>query len=166
MTQPQFNITRTFDAPRELVWNAWTDPKKFGQWFGPRGFSATCKTFDLRPGGVNHSCLKNDAGVEMWAKFVYREVVAPEKLVWEHSFSDEAGNITRHPMSPTWPLKMLTTVQFIADGNKTKIDLTWNLLDASEIETATFIAGIAGMNMGWTGTFDQLSDFLKQREAA
>lgn len=171
MAQPQFNIARSFEASPEIVWKAWTDPKQFGEWFGPRGFTATCKTFDLRPGGVNHSCLKNADGIEMWAKFVYREVKAPEKqapgkLVWEHSFSDEAGNITRHPMSPTWPLQMLTTVLFIAEGNKTNIDLTWNLLEASEIEKATFIAGLPGMNMGWTGTFDQLEQFLKLAQAA
>ncbi|NDE89943.1 MAG: SRPBCC domain-containing protein [Alphaproteobacteria bacterium] len=160
-SKPEFLITRSFDTQRERVWKAWTDPNQFGKWFGPRGFTAQSKTFDLRPGGINHSCLKSAAGPEMWAKFVYREVTPPSKLVWEHSFSDKDGNITRHPMSPTWPLKMLTTVTFEEEGNKTIIILTWNPIDATAIETTTFMAGMAGMNMGWTGTFDQLDEFLK-----
>ncbi len=71
----------------------------------------------------------------MWAKFVYREIAAPERLVWVHSFSDEAGGLTRHPMSPTWPLEMLTTVTFEEAGpGKTKVTLRWSPLNATAEE--------------------------------
>jgi len=97
----------------------------------------------------------------MWAKFVYREVVAPELLVWEHSFSDEAGGLTRHPLSPTWPLNLLTRVTFDeATGGKTKLTLRWTPLDATEEEQKTFAAAHDIMQGGWTGTFDQLGDYL------
>lgn len=157
----EFVITRTFDAPLATVWDAWTVKEKFGTWFGPKGFHSEAKTFDIRKGGIIHSCLKSADGTEMWAKFVFREVVPQTKLVWEHSFSDKDGNITRHPMSPNWPAKLLTTVYFEAEGNKTKITLTWSVLDGTELERSIFKDAIPSMQQGWGGTFEQLTDFLK-----
>ncbi len=156
----EFTITRTFDAPREIVWKAWTDPKLFSQWFGPKGFTSKVYTLDLRAGGMLHTCLKSPDGHEMWAKFVYREVTPPSRLVWEHSFSDQEGGITRHPGHKDWPLKLLTTVTLEAIGDQTKLTLTWIPLDATEIERKTFEEGIPGMNQGWSGTFEQLTAFL------
>jgi uncharacterized protein YndB with AHSA1/START domain len=102
----------------------------------------------------------------MWAKFVYREIVAPARLVWVHSFSDEAGGLTRHPMAPTWPLQMLTTVTFEdAPGGKTKLTLCWSPLDASAEEQATFDAAHEGMRGGWTGSFERLEAYLASPKA-
>lgn len=157
----EFKITRTFDVPRELMWKAWTESKMFGQWFGPTGFKSMVKTMDLKPGGILHSCLKSPDGAEMWAKFVYREVTPPLRLVWEHSFSNKDAGITRHPGHESWPLKMVTTVVFDDIGNKTKITLTWVTLEASESEQKTFNESMDGMTQGWTGTFNQLDDFFK-----
>ncbi|MDB5085384.1 MAG: activator of Hsp90 ATPase 1 family protein, partial [Bacilli bacterium] len=67
---------------------------------------------DLRPGGIFHYRQRSPEGQEMWGKFVYREIVAPEKLIFTNSFSDEAGNTVRAPFSPTWPLKILNTFTF------------------------------------------------------
>ena len=107
-----FVISRVFDAPRELVWKAFADPEHMKQWFGPTGSVIVASKMDFRVGGTYHGAMRDPAGNLMWAKFVYREIVAPERLVWEHSFSDENGGLTRHPLSPTWPLKLLTTVTF------------------------------------------------------
>ncbi len=107
-----FVISRVFDAPRELVWQAFTDPEHMKQWWGPKGSVIVASKMDFRVGGTYHGAMRDPAGNVMWAKFVYREIVAPERLVWEHSFSDENGGLTRHPLSPTWPLKLLTTVTF------------------------------------------------------
>jgi len=97
----------------------------------------------------------------MWAKFVYREIAAPERLVWVHSFSDEAGGLTRHPMSPTWPLEMLSTVTFTEEpGGKTKVNLRWSPLNATAEEQATFNAAHDSMNGGWAGTFERLDAYL------
>ena len=116
---------------------------------------------DLRVGGSYHGAMRDPQGNVMWAKFVYREVTAPERLVWEHSFSDEAGGLTRHPLSPTWPLKLLTVVTLEdAAGGKTKLTLRWSPLDASEEEQQTFAAAQNSMQGGWTGTFDQLDSYL------
>jgi len=99
----------------------------------------------------------------MWAKFVYREVKAPQRLVWEHAFSDEAGGLTRHPLSPTWPLKLLTTVTFEDLGSgKTKVTLRWSPLDATAEEQNTFDAAHDSMRGGWGGSFEQLEAYLQR----
>jgi uncharacterized protein YndB with AHSA1/START domain len=160
MSTPTFTISRTFDAPRELVWEAWTEPRLFARWFGPKGFTGEIKTLDLRAGGVLHSCLRSPDGMEMWAKFVYREVTPPARLVWEHSFADAEGNVVRHPFQAAWPLRLLTTVVLEEKDGKTKTTLTWTPMDASEAEVKAFADGMAGMTQGWGGTFDQLGEFL------
>jgi uncharacterized protein YndB with AHSA1/START domain len=160
--EPTFTITRDFDAPRARVWNAWTDSKSMTQWFGPKGFTCRIAKLELRPGGVTHSYLKSPDGIEMWGKFVYREIDAPSRLVWVHSFADEHGNVVRHPFSVTWPLTMLTTVIFVEKPGKTTITLTWIPLDATDDECKTFAEGMDSMQQGWGGTFDQLEEFLKK----
>jgi uncharacterized protein YndB with AHSA1/START domain len=95
------------------------------------------------------------------AKFVYREIVAPERLVWVHSFSDEAGGLTRHPLSATWPLELLTTVTLEeAPGGKTKLTLRWSPHNATAEEIKTFDAARDGMTQGWSGSFERLAAYL------
>ena len=122
---------------------------------------------DLRIGGTYHGAMRDSAGRVMWAKFIYREIAAPERLVWVHSFSDEAGGITRHPLSPTWPLELLTTVTFDEqpDG-KTKVTLRWSPINATAEEQGTFDAAHGGMTQGWAGTFDRLTDYLASAAAS
>ena len=162
--QPEFNTVRLFNAPLDLVWRAWTEPALFGRWFGPKGFSSRVKNFDLRAGGMLHSCLVSNDGHEMWAKFVYREVTPQTRLVWEHSFSDPEGNLTRPPMSPDWPLKLLTTIELTELGDKTQLHLHWTPLDANDTECQVFLAGMDGMHQGWGGTWEQLDAFLAEEE--
>jgi len=167
MTDAQtFTITHTFDAPRELMWKAWTEPKLFAQWFGPKGVSAQAHIMDVRVGGIVHASLKTPEGYEMWAKFVYREIVPPSRLAWEHFFSDKDGGVTRHPFLKDWPLKLLTTVVFEDAGSKTKLTLTWTPLDATDAERKTFADNMQSMNQGWGGSFEQLETFLSKAKAA
>ena len=162
----EFIITRTFDAPPEILWCAWTEPKPFAKWFGPKGLKAEVKTIDVREGGILHSSMKMPDGHVMWAKFIYREVEKPKRLSWEHFFSDESGGVTRHPMHTHWPLKLLTTVKLEAVGNQTRQTLIWVPLEATDIERKAFEDNIPTMNMGWGGTFEQLDAFLKEAKAA
>ena len=148
-----FVISRVFDAPRELVWKCFTEPERMKEWWGPKGSVIVASKMDLRVGGTYHGAMRDPDGRVMWAKFVYREIVAPERLVWVHSFSDEAGGLTRHPMSPTWPLELLTTVTFERKrrSGKTKLTLRWSPLDATTEERKTFDAAHDGMRGGWGG---------------
>ena len=156
-----FIISRVFDAPRERVWQAWTEVEHVKHWWGPKGFTVTHCKLDLRPGGLGHYCLRGPDGNEMWGKFAYREIVKPERLVWVNSFSDKDGGTTVHPMSPTWPREMLTTVNFEAQGAKTKLTVQWVPLDGStELECKTFDEGRESMKIGWTGTLEQFIAYL------
>jgi uncharacterized protein YndB with AHSA1/START domain len=155
-----FVITRVFAAPRDLVWKAWTERDRLMQWFGPKGFTLPTAKMDFRPGGVFHYCLRSADGHEMWGKFVYREIVAPERIVLVNSFSDAAGGLTRHPMSPTWPLEMLSTTTFTEQEGGTALTIRWLPLNASEAERKTFDSAHAGMQQGWGGTFEQLAAYL------
>lgn len=130
------------------------------QWFGPKGFTMRVATLDLRPGGVFHYCLRSPDGHDMWGKFVYREIVAPERIVLVNSFSDEKGNLTRHPMSPAWPLESLSTTTFAEHAGRTTLTVRWAALNATETERKTFDTSHEGMRMGWTGTFEHLAQYL------
>lgn len=156
----EFVISRTFDAPRELVWKAFTDPERMKHWWGPKGFTVRLARMDLRPGGTFHYCLRSPAGHDMWGKFVYREIAAPERLVFVNSFSDEKGSVTRHPMHLAWPLEILSTVTFAEHEGRTTLTIRSVPINATNEERKTFEDGRESMRQGWTGTLDQLAGYL------
>jgi len=158
--QEPFVISRVFDAPREMVWKAFTDPGHMKHWWGPKGCTVQAAKMDLRPGGSYHYCMRTPDGRDMWGKFVYREIIAPERIVLINSFSDENGGLTRHPMSPTWPLEMLSVFTFAEDQGKTMLTIQWSPWNAKEEERKTFDQGRSSMQQGWGGTLDQLGEYL------
>ena len=92
-----FVISRVFDAPREIVWKCFTDPEHMRRWWGPKDFKVLASKMDLRVGGTYLYGMSAPDGSAMWGKFVYREIVPPERLEFINSFSDENGGTTRHP---------------------------------------------------------------------
>jgi uncharacterized protein YndB with AHSA1/START domain len=156
----EFVITRVFDAPRELVWKAFTDPERMRQWWGPKGFSVIASKMDLHPGGTYHYGMRAPDGTPMWGRFVYREIAAPERIVLVNSFSDEAGGVTRHPGHADWPLEMLSTFTFAEEGRGTRLTIKWVPLNPTAAERKTFEAGHGSMRQGWTGTLDGLAQYL------
>jgi uncharacterized protein YndB with AHSA1/START domain len=101
----EFVISRVLDAPRDLVWKCFTDPKHMRQWWGPERFTVVASKMALRVGGTYHYGLQAPNGAPMWGKFVFREIVPPERLDFISSFSDEEGGTTRHPGHKSWPLE-------------------------------------------------------------
>ena len=158
-----FEISRVFDAPRDRVWAAWTEPERLKQWWGPKGFKVhTCKV-DLRPGGVFLYGMTAPDGADMWGRFVYREITAPEKLVFVVSFSDPKGGRTRHPLHETWPLDIDSTVLLRSQGAKTLVTVQWTPGErSSDLERKTFDEGRDSMRQGWGGTFEQLNDYFRK----
>jgi uncharacterized protein YndB with AHSA1/START domain len=157
----EFVIMRNFNAPRERVWRAWTDENALGRWWGPKGFDIVSVKLDLRPGGTMHYLLRSAGGQDMWGKFTFREIVPQERLVFVVAFSDAEGGLTRHPMSPDWPLTMLTTVTFADTGTgKTTVTVRSVAYEATEHERQVFEAGKDSMRQGWTGTLDRLDAYL------
>lgn len=157
----EFVISRVFDAPRDLVWKAWTEPERLLKWWGPRNFEILSADVDLRVGGIFLYHLRSPDGLEIWGKFVYREISPPEKLVYINSFSDPHGGTTRAPFfDGKWPLEILSTVTLSAVGKKTRVTVNWLPYSATEIERKTFEDGASSMQQGWGGTLDNLTDYL------
>jgi len=164
MTSTDFVISRTFDAPRELVWECFTNPERMKDWWGPKGVSVVHSKMDLRVGGTYHYAMKNPDGSVMWGRQVYREITPPSRLVFINSFSDEHGGLGRHPMAPTWPLEMYSVFTLEdAPGGKTKFTVTWRPHNATEEERKTFDSGHQSMQGGWSGTFDVLEAYLAKQ---
>jgi uncharacterized protein YndB with AHSA1/START domain len=159
-----FVLSRVFDAPRELVWKAFTEPERMKQWWGPKGFTVVASKMDLRPGGSYHYGLKAPDGTPMWGKFAFREIVPPERMVLINSFSDEAGGTTRHPLHMSWPLEMLSVFTFEElPGGKTKFTVNWSPQNATADEEKTFDTNRDSMRQGWGGTMDQLAVYLAKQ---
>ena len=158
--QRPFVIARKFEAPREMVFKAWTEVDRLKQWFGPKGVSIKHAELDLRPGGTFHYCMRTADGKEMWGKWTFSEIVEPRRIDLVMSFSDEHGGITRHPFAPDWPVKMRSTTNFTEQQGGTLLDLQWFPVDPTDAEHRAFDSGYNSMQQGWTGTFDQLADYL------
>lgn len=156
----EFVIERVFDAPRDLVWKVFTEREHLMRWWGPKGFKMIVGNLDLTPGGIFLYGMEAPDGSEMWGKWVFREIVKPERLVFVSSFSDKDAGLTRHPMAPTWPVEMLGSATFIAEGNKTRLVNRVVALNASGEERATFEGHFDSMTQGWGGTWDQLAAYL------
>ena len=130
------------------------------QWWGPKGCAIAVSKLELRPGGTFLYNMKMPNGTAMWGKFVYREIVAPERLVFVNSFTDDTGKIIRSPFSATWPLEILNTLTLVEGGGKTTLDLRGGPINATEEERKTFEEFFGSMEQGFGGTFDQLASYL------
>jgi uncharacterized protein YndB with AHSA1/START domain len=155
-----FVVTRSFDSPRALVWKVYSEIKHLKHWWGPKGFAWIGGTLDFRPGGMFHFGMRSPDGHEMWGKFVYREIVHPERIVFINSFSDETGGTTRAPFAPDWPLEVLNTVTFVEHSGRTTLTLRGGPFNATAVERARFDAMRPSMDQGFAGTFDQLAEYL------
>jgi uncharacterized protein YndB with AHSA1/START domain len=155
-------LVRDFAAPRAEVFAAWTQVEHLKQWWGPKGFTVANARLDLRPGGTFHYQLRSRGG-EMWGKFVFREVQAPERLVWVNSFSDPQGATARHAAHEDWPLEMLVEVTFLENEGGTTVTLRSSPLNATAAERKVFREGHDSMRGGWGGTFEQLGQHLGRK---
>jgi len=148
-------ITRVFDAPRDLVFKAGTEPQRLMRWWGPNGFTTPFCKVDLRPGGVFHYCMRSPEGQDYWGRGVYREIVEPERIVYLDSFADEEGTPVEpahYGMSPGHPAETLVTVTFTEHGGTTKVTLHHAVPEA--------VLERSGIQQGWTEMLDRLVNEL------
>lgn len=148
-------ITRVFDAPRDLVFNAWTDPEHLMRWYAPHGCTIDFRQLDPRPGGVFHSCIHTPTGHDCWCKGVYREVVAPERIVFTMAVADENGNPVEPVdagMDPSWPRETVVTVTLADLGGRTKLTLHQTVSEA--------LAKRTGAHPSWLQMLDRLAEDL------
>jgi uncharacterized protein YndB with AHSA1/START domain len=156
----EFIISRVFDAPRELVFKAQAESERLEQWWGAKGSTTRVIKLDFRPGGVFHYSMRTPDGHEMWGKFVYREILAPERIVFINSFADKEGNTIQAPFSPTWPLEILNTLTFSEHEGKTTLTIRSIPFNATKGEHETFETGLDSMRHGFNGSMERLADYL------
>jgi uncharacterized protein YndB with AHSA1/START domain len=143
----EVTITRVFDAPRSMVYKAWTDPAQMAQWFGPREFTTPVCELDVRPGGAWKIVMRGRDGAEYPGGGIYREVVERERLAFTNNAVDKAGNVL---------LEGFTTVTFEDDAGRTK--LTMHTRATAMADGAERM--LQGMEAGWSQTLDKLGDAL------
>lgn len=151
-------ITRILDAPRELLWKAWTEPKHMMSWWGPKFFTSPVYKIDLHVGGEYLSCMRSPEGKDFWSKGIFREIVEPELLVMTDSFSDENGNMvsaTYHGLSPDFPLETLITVIFEEYEGKTKLTVKHSGIEKISDNDRS------NMQEGWNQSLDKLAEYSK-----
>jgi uncharacterized protein YndB with AHSA1/START domain len=140
-------ITRIFDAPRHLVFQAWTEPDRAARWWGPQGFVTTYCNMDVRPGGVFRVCMRSPAGAEHWKQGVYREVVEPERLVFTFAWEDAEGK----PGHQT-----LVTLTFAEHGNKTELTLHQAVFES--------VSRRDEHRAGWASTLERFAEYLAKNQ--
>jgi uncharacterized protein YndB with AHSA1/START domain len=155
-----FVLTRSFNAPRELVFDSMTKTEHLQKWWGPQGCTIEVVTNTPQPGGVFHYCMRFGAAADMFGKFEYREIVRPERIVFINGFADAQGNRIRYAMSPTWPLEVLNTVTLVEHEGRTRMTLHSSPINATELEMDTFKAGHASMQQGFGGMYDVYEHYL------
>ncbi len=154
-------LTRIFDAPRQLVWDAWTKPEHIDQWWGPRGFDGAGSKVDLRIGGKWHFPMRYEGGAH-WAMGFYKEITPIERLVFTDSFSDEEGNLKRasdYGMPVEWPEEVLISVELEDLGDRTRQILTSHF----ESEEHLALAKQVQMDLGWEESLDKMEEVFDER---
>ncbi|HEU0053539.1 MAG TPA: SRPBCC domain-containing protein [Longimicrobium sp.] len=137
-------IVRVFDAPRALVWSAWTEGERIRHWSAPHGYEITHGEGEARPGVAWRSCMRSPEGHELWLGGVYREVVPGERLSFTHAWEGDDGR----PGPET-----LVTVE-LADADDGKTRMTFRQTGFTSVVTRE------GHRGGWEQSFERLDDFL------
>jgi uncharacterized protein YndB with AHSA1/START domain len=146
-SEQELVLTRVFDAPRKLVFKAWTDPKCVAVWWGPHQFTNAVCELDARPGGAIRIHMRAPTGIVYPMTGVFQEVIEPKRIVFTSAALDDKGN----PM-----FEVLTTVTFLEQGGKTK-----QIMRARVIKMTPLAAPyIAGMEQGWTQSLERLAAFV------
>jgi uncharacterized protein YndB with AHSA1/START domain len=154
----ELTINRLYQAPRDMVWKAWTEPDRIKAWFAPNNFSAPVYQIDLRVGGHYLNCMRsNDGTVEVWGRGNYLEIVPEERLVITDSFADPEGNIVKasyYGMVADYPLESIVTLTFKDEGVQTIFNLTYE--DVSTIPAEH----LKDLTHGWNECLDKLAEYL------
>lgn len=146
-------IERTFDAPVEIIWQMWTNPEHFKNWYGPQGFTIPIADMDLRVGGKRLVCMSSpDGSMKMWTIGEYTEITPNQRLVYTESPADENGNVVSPSamgMPEGYPTTTEITVQLEDLGGRTKMIMTHAGMPAD-----------SGAGGGWEQAFDKLVDHI------
>jgi uncharacterized protein YndB with AHSA1/START domain len=152
----ELTITRVFDAPRERVWQAWTEPQQVMRWWGPEGYTSPSCRIDLRVGDAYLFCMRSPEGRDYWSTGTYREIVPLERLVCTDSFADERGNVvpaSHYGIEDDFPLELHITVTLEDQGGKTAMTLRHAGFPPGPVVEMT--------KDSWNESFDKLAEAVR-----
>lgn len=152
ITKDAIVIERVFDAPVDLIWQMWTQPEHFKNWYGPKGFTVPVAEMDVRVGGKHLFCMESpDGSMKMWSTGEYTEVVPNERLVYTDSPADENGNVvspSAYGMPDEYPATTEVTVLLEDLGGRTKMVVTHTGVPAGAAD-------------GWEQAFAKMADHIE-----
>jgi uncharacterized protein YndB with AHSA1/START domain len=149
-------IERVFDAPPALIWQLWTEPQHFKNWYGPNGFTVPVAEMDLRVGGRRLVCMERqtpDGPMQMWTTGEYVEIVPTGRLVYTESMADENGRVlspAEMGMPDGYPSETTVTVMLEDLNGRTRMTMTH-----------AGVPGAEGANAGWQQAFDKMAALIK-----
>jgi uncharacterized protein YndB with AHSA1/START domain len=137
-------ITRVIDAPRQLVFKAWTQPEHIARWWGPQGFTTIHCEMDIRVGGAYRVAMRSPQGTEHWKRGIYREIIEPERIVFTFAWENPGDEVPHH--------ELLTTITFDEVGSKTRLTLRQGLFAVARHRVSH--------GTGWHSTLERLTGYL------
>jgi uncharacterized protein YndB with AHSA1/START domain len=152
-------VIRTFNAPREKVWRAYTDPDLVKQWWGPKGFTAPIIEAELKAGGRYLYCMRSPDGKDYWSVGVYKEFSPPERIVAIDSFADREGNIvpaSYYGLSSDWPLESEMTIILEDVDGRTRMTMRQQDVPVGPDRDNSI--------QGWNESMDKLAEFLEETD--
>jgi uncharacterized protein YndB with AHSA1/START domain len=152
-------VSYEFDAPRSLVFHAFSQAEILAQWWGPAGFTMTVVDFDFKPGGHCLFKMENEDSI-MWARFVYGQICEPERIELTLSFSDEHGGICKAPFFDAWPLEIMNVFTFTEMSGKTRVENNCYPVQASTAEMAAFNEHKFSVRDGLSAAMQVLEQYL------
>lgn len=161
---PEYVLERTFKAPRDLVWRAWTEPELLSRWYGPN-VETTIHQFDLKVGGLWLGAM-SWGGNTFHSKQEFTAVTPPDYIAWLQSSTDAEWNVIPSPMMPNWPKTCFVSATFTETDGETHMRLTTSPHEASAEEIAAFAAIMGNMDSGWASGMDILDGMLAELQSA
>ena len=155
-----FVLERIFDAPRKLVWQAWTDPTLISRWYGPN-VETIVHRLDLKSGGRWLTEMKW-GDTSHFQRADYTLIDAPSRLAWLHAICDQKEAIISNPMMPEWPRTLLCILNLYNVDGQTRMRLSCSPHDATEIECTCFDLQRESFHKGWQMGMDKLETMLSQ----
>ncbi len=146
-------VSRVFDAPRHVVFRAFTRSEALAHWWGPKGWTLPVSNLDFRPGGTWHYCMRGPGGEESWGLASYSEIVEGERIVYTDAFSDAEGRVAEGMP------QMLITVEFANEDGKTRVTSRTEFASAEALKQVLDM----GVVQGVTETWDRLAEYLASR---
>ena len=161
MNKENFSLSRKFNAPKQLVFQAFASAEALAKWWGPAGTSITVLKLDFRPNGIFHYKMEG-MGKTMYGIFRYIKIAEPDMIEWINSFSNEHAEVCAAPFDIKFPNEILNHLTLQEENGITTLQLTGHPVNATVEEEKSYYALFESMQKGFSGTFNQLEDYLDQ----